>query len=277
MANKNPQRKKPETLEEYLNIRRSVTSGRTDYLSERYKKSLKKALGLRKDGNNEMDFIEEYGVSIGKYSLKTWIKRNPWLRNGRPSTQAIKWLFREVLKNPTKYQYRKQNMFVGGLFSFEYKNPKYKGSKRLPWFDKYPLVLSLGPIVTNQGVRNMGFNLHLLPPKVRIVVLVKTFEIYKRLYRYQIFFKRDRPVPIKYQTITKMLAPYGVMFALRMYIPKRQRAVIHFPYREWHKAVFVPSRGYDSIKAGNLIREWNKYIRKLGYATRSNIDWESKI
>ena len=272
-----PKRKKPETLEEYLNIRRSTTSGRTDYLSEKYKKSLKSALGLNKRGNQELDFLEEYGVSIGKYSLKTWIRRNPWLKGGRPSTKAVKWLFQEVFKNPSKYRYRRNNMFVGGLFTFEYKNPKLKGTKQLPWFDKYPLVLSLGPIVTNNGIRNMGFNLHLLPPKVRIVVLVKVFEIYKRSYRYQIFFKRDRPVPIQYKTITKLLAPYGVLFALRMYIPARQRVIVHFPYREWHKAVFIPSRSYDGIKAAKLIQEWNKYVRKNGYATRSNIDWETKI
>ena len=73
-------------------------------------------------------------------------------------------------------------MEAGNLFSFEYKSPKYAGTSVLPWFDKYPLVLSLGPVVTNLGVRNIGFNLHLLPAKIRIIVVCKIFDLYKKPY-----------------------------------------------------------------------------------------------
>jgi len=270
-------RRRPETLEEYLNIKRSMTTGKTDYLASRYQKSLKKALGLRDDATSELDFLERHNVSIGKYSLRTWIKKNPWLQHGRPATQAIKWLFREVFRNPNKYRYRQRAMHSGGLFIFEYKNPKFKDTPKLPWFDKYPLVLSLGPKVTNEGIRNIGFNLHLLPPKIRIVVLVKIFELHKRLYRYRIFMRNDKPVQLNYELIKKVLKPYGVLFSIRMYIPYRQRSVVHFPYRDWYKAVFIPSRGYDGIRAQKLIKEWNKYVRGLGFATSARLDWKSKI
>lgn len=270
-------RKKPSTLSEYLAIRKKMITGSTDYTTQRYRKSLKAAMGISDKGEKELKFIEDNDISIGKYSLRTRIRKNPWLVKGRPAAGAIKWLFSEVFKDPRTYHYRKLNMGVGQLFTFEYKNPKFKGTKQLPWFDKYPLVLSLGPIVTNNGIRNLGFNLHLLPPKIRIIVLVKVFEIYKRYYRYQIFFGREKPVQINYKVITKTLAPYGANFAVRMYIPRRQRVVILFPYRDWHKAIFIPSRGYDSIKAYKLISEWTKYIRKLGYATSPKTDWNSKI
>jgi len=270
-------RKKPTTLSEYLKLRKSQLQGKTDYVTEKYKKSLRKALGKNKDGDNELDFIEKNNISIGKYSLRTRIKKNPWLVKGRPASSAIKWLVREVFKDATKYRYRKLLMESGNLFTFEYKNPKLKGTKALPWFDKFPLVLSLGPIATQNGPRNMGFNLHLLPPKIRIICLVKVFEIYKRFYRYNVFFDKNKPVNISYKVITRTLAPYGAMFAVRMYIPRRQRVVVKFPIRDWHKAIFIPSRGYDSIRAAQLIKEWNKYVRKMGYSTSHRTDWTNKI
>lgn len=245
-----------------------------DIYKEKYRESLKAAEAEFED---EFELLDKLGRRIGKYSLRTRIKNNPWVKTGRPSSKAISWLYKEVFKDPKTYRYRQNAMFSGGLFTFEYFNPKFKGTKHLPWFDRYPLVLSLGPVVTKNGVRNLGFNLHLLPPRVRIVVICQVFELYKVLYRYNIFFSKTRPVNIKYEYIMKSCLKYGAGFSVRMYIPQRQQAVVLFPYTDWHRAVFLPSRGYDSIKASKLIQEWSKYVRKLGYSTSKNIDWKSTI
>jgi hypothetical protein len=131
--------------------------------------------------------------------------------------------------------------------------------------------------VTNQGLRNLGFNLHLLPPKIRIIVLCGIFELYKRLYRYQVFLKQDKPVQIYYQQIIKILEKYGVKFCVRMYIPNRMNQIVRFPIKEWHKAIFIPSRGYDSIRANKLTEEWKKYCRKNHHPAMENINWKSVI
>lgn len=263
-------RKKPITLEEYLQMKPKAR----EMYAERYQNSLKESKGEFKD---EEDLLRTTGMKIGKYSLKTRIKNNPWLKTGRPSQQAIKWLFQEVFKNPSLYQYRKNIMFSGGLFTFEYKNPKYKGTTQLPWFDKFPLVLSLGGVATNEGIRNVGFNLHLLPPKIRIIVICQVFDIYKTLYRYNIFFSKTKPVNINYKIIMKACNKYGASFAIRMYIPQRQRAVVLFPYTDWYRAIFIPSRSYEGIKAAKLIQEWQKYVRKLGFSTSARMNWNNKI
>lgn len=261
---------KPITLDELLNSQKDKKT----LLTERYQKSLGKAYG---DNANEEDHLTRFNIKTGKYSLRTRIRNNPWLKGGRPANKALHWLYSEVLKNPGQYRYKQNFMFSGGLFTFEYTNPKFKGTKQLEWFDKYPLVLSLGPVVTKQGIRNLGFNLHLLPPKVRIIVLCQIFELYKNLYRYQIFFKHDKPVTIKYQIIMKTMRRYGADFAVRMYIPSRQNSVVVFSYTDWYKAVFIPSRAYDSIKAYKLIQLWTKHIRKNKFSTSPNVDWNSKI
>jgi hypothetical protein len=243
-----------------------------DYYNEKYKKSLDDT-----KGNDPTKEIDDFKLNVGKFSLKTRIKNNPWLKSGIPASKAISWLFKEVFKNPGEYKYNKMYLNQGQLFTFQYFNPKYKNTKQLPWFDKYPLLLSLGPVVTKLGVRNLGFNLHLVPPKVRIAILCTIFEMYKKLYRYQIFYKRMGPVQIKYQYLVKPLVRYGAGFCIRMYIPKKQQQIVVFPYTDWHKAIFIPSRAYDGIRANKLIQEWRKYVRKLGFGTTPNIKWQTQI
>lgn len=239
---------------------------------EKNKKSIADAKG--KSPEKE---IEDLKLTVGKFSLRTRIRNNPWLKSGRPANKALEWLHKICFKQPEKYHYKKMLFAQGQLFTFEYFNPKYKNTKSLPWFDKYPLVLSLGPVVTKEGVRNIGFNLHLVPPKIRIIILATVFEIYKKLYRYQIFYKKQGPVQIKYEHLAKPLMKYGAGFCVRMYIPNRIRQIVIFPYNEWHNAIFIPSRSYDGIKATKLIQAWTKYVRNLGFSTRATINWDKNI
>lgn len=240
--------------------------------SQKYKTSLANARGTDTAENN----IEKLNVRTGYYSMRTRIIKNPWVER-RPASEATKWLFNHVFEKPSLYKYNKKLMYQGGLFMFDYENPKYKDTSVLPYFDKYPLVLSLGPVVTNEGPRNLGFNLHLLPPKIRIVVIASVFEIYKRLYRYQIFIKQESPVQIRYQQIVSALERYGVKFCVRMYIPNRMTQIVRFPIKEWHKAIFIPSRGYYGIKAAELTNTWKRFCRKNGFAGLENINWKSII
>ena len=269
--------RKIKTLDEFIREANQIVSKQTgietketraDVLKQKYRESLKAARG----NNQEAPF----GVRTGYYSLRTRIIKNPWLKNA-PYSKALKWLYSEVFKNPNTYRYNKILLQQGHLFIFEYKNPKYKGTSVLPWFDKYPLVLSLGPRVTSLGLRNIGINLHLLPPKIRIIVLCKVFDLYKRFYRYQIFLKIEQPVQIDYTTIVKRLEFVGVKFAIRMYIPQRQHQIVHFPYKSWYKAIFIPSRGYDGIMAAKLIREWKAYCKTNKLSISENIDWRSVV
>jgi hypothetical protein len=259
-------KKPPVNLQEYLNTDRKALH------KEKYKKSLNDAIG-----NDPTKEIDDLKLNVGKFSLRTRIRKNPWLLTGIPASKALSWLYKIVFKEPKIYRHNKLLLNQGQLFTFEYKNPKLKNTKQLPWFDKYPLVLSLGPIVTKQGVRNIGFNLHLVPPKVRIIILCKIFDMYKKLYRYQIFYKKQGPVQIKYKFLVKPLLIYGAGFCVRMYIPSRQRQIVIFPYIDWHKAIFLPSRGYDGIKATKLIQAWTKYVRSLGLGTTQNVNWNNHI
>lgn len=237
---------------------------KSDMYKSRYKKSLSDAHG--KDINLK-------GVKTGRYSLKKEIEK--YVREPKPSVRSMRWLYREVFKNPTDYRFTKKLLNQGMLYTFHYFNPKYKGTSVLPWFDKYPLVLSLGPVVTKEGIRNIGLNLHLLPPKVRIIVLCYIFEYHKKLYRYQIYYNKPiSAVPVSWQQLVKPLLKYGITFCIRMYIPNRMASIVQFKLEDWYRAVFVPSRAYDGIRAQQLIKEWKKHIKIYGYTTSPNVNWK---
>ena len=70
---------------------------------------------------------------------------------------------------------------------------------------------------------------------------------------------------------------YGADFAIRMYIPQRQKSIVIFPFEEWHNAVFLPSRGYDGIKAAKLVQAWRKHVRKNGGSLSQNINWLTHV
>ena len=243
-------------------------------LSEFYKEKYSKSLSESKATQNDEEIIDKFKLKLGNYTLKSHISRSPWLKSGRPASKAIKWLFQEVLKQPDKYRHNKMLLNQGNLYIFEYKNPKYADT--LEYWDKYPLVLALGPVTTNLGIRNIGFNLHLLPIKIRVQVLCLIFEFFKKLYRYQIFHNNEnKPVNIKYYYIVDKLEKYSVKFAVRMYIPTRQRQIVKFPYKEWHKAIFIPSRGYSRVRSVELLKKWRDYNRKNKYRTNPNMSWQS--
>lgn len=53
--------------------------------------------------------------------------------------------------------------------------------------------------------------------------------------------------------------------------------IVYFPFRDWSKAVFIPSLGYNSIRAAQLIKEWQKFCKREGYSTRVNVNWQSYV
>lgn len=243
-----------------------------DLYAIKYKKSLEDARASLLDQKT----IESLNIRTGYYSMRTRLKNNPWVRE-HPASKAYSWLFKTVFKHPEIYRYNRRLMYSGGMFTFNYRNPKYAGTSVLPWFDKFPLVISLGPHETNLGLRNLGFNMHLLPPKIRLIIMCSIFELHKRMYRFQVFMKQNKPVNVDYRLIIKNLERYGIKFCIRMYIPNRQTQIVCFPIKEWHKAIFIPSRGYDGIRARQLIKEWKDYNRKNGIHISENLDWKSNI
>ena len=139
--------RKVQKLEDLLEQNPTGPITQKDLYSLKYKESLRKARASKL----EEETIQKLNIRTGNYSLRYRILKSPWVSQ-RPASKAVSWMYKTVFQNPSIYRYNRRLMFQGGLFMFDYLNPKYAGTSVLPWFDKYPLVLSLGPKETNQAL-----------------------------------------------------------------------------------------------------------------------------
>lgn len=146
------------------------------------------------------------------------------------------------------------------LYMFNYDTPKYEDT--LDYFDTQPLVLVMGQKKTSKGIREIGINMHLLPPQVRKAVLFKVFTLYKMEYRNALKSGRPSKFNLDWQKIHRFTKSLGVDFAVRMYIPELRKNVIQFPHIEWERAIWIPSKGYSKITPVELEKEWKKFIHK---------------
>lgn len=202
-----------------------------------------------------------------KFSYDFWekINDNEIANSSNPAKTAVRWYRENYMRNPDRYVKRRM-VKTGTLVIFDYDNPKYKDTAQLPWFDTQPLVLVLTPFITkDERIRVLGINLHLLPPKIRRLVLYQAFLMYKSAYTSQLFTDKDTTqVTIEWQRVKNVLEKYGAGFAIRMYIPSRMTNVIEFTQDDWAKAVWIPSKGYHKITASKLEHEWKEFVKKQG-------------
>jgi len=118
---------------------------------------------------------------------------------------------------------------VGNMYMFFY-DPKHK--KTLPYYDKFPLIIMIGP--AEGGF--YGLNLHYLPPVLRAKVLDALLD--------------DQPVPKKY--IAPMIKHY-----LNTQV-KSRFALVDKP--EWEIATFLPTAQFEKLSAGQVYTRSRRMI-----------------
>jgi len=118
----------------------------------------------------------------------------------------------------------------GKMYMFFY-DPKHK--QTLPYYDKFPLIIMIGP--AEGGF--YGLNLHYLPPVLRAKVLDALLG--------------DQPVPKKY--IAPMIKHY-----LNSHV-KSRFALVDKP--EWEIATFLPTAQFEKLNAGQVYTRSRKMIK----------------
>lgn len=211
--------------------------------------------------------LEDEGIRTRKkvlnwktYDLWKEIENHEWLKSGRPDKFAIDW-YRNKISVDKDYHFKAALLRQGFLYTYNYDTPKYKDV--LDYFDTQPLVIAFGSIQTNEGLRDIGINLHLLPPRIRRIVIYKIFEIYRNSYKDQLFAKRSalKVVQVNWKQIAVPLFKYGAAFAIRMYIPELRRNTIEFKYEDWSSAIYIPSKKLSKITQTELENLWRKFVK----------------
>lgn len=202
---------------------------------------------------------------ISKIGYDFWdeMMNNEIALSAKPEDAAVVWYKTEYRNDPETWL-KKGFMKPGRLYMFDYKHPKNEDT--LAFWDKNPLVLSLGQFKTKAGlIRNIGINMHLLPPKVRRLVMFTVFTVFKSQYKRNLYADDPRDIPaIRWKTIEKVVRKFGTGFALRMYIPELQKHIIEFKTEDICKAIWIPSAGFVKTNPYKLDKAWKEYLKEHG-------------
>tara|TARA_R110000796_G_scaffold159388_10_gene276255 strand:- start:4635 stop:5243 length:609 start_codon:yes stop_codon:yes gene_type:complete len=163
--------------------------------------------------------------------------------------------------DPTVVFCENRMMQVGKLNQFTY-NPK--GKDTLDYYDKKPLVLSLGTVRKKKMIYEMGINLNFIPTPYKWYILETIQKTYSGFFLRQQDGRasnnayKQPQIMYRYRAIKALLSKYGFEFAIRMYIPSRKSKVYCINYNSWVNASFLSLEKFEGITYDEMIREFQK-------------------
>lgn len=183
--------------------------------------------------------------------FETKIFRKEEISNARKwFTEKIATLHGEAPKDTTMsdLRYRGKLPLEGKMIYYAYK-AKYDG--KLPYWDRYPLVIVIGE--NNKYIQ--GLNLHYLPPKLRVVFMKALMNTINN-------DDMDKSTKFKATTdILKSAAKYRYFKpCIKLYLKSQVRSnVMVIRPQMWHKAIYLPVANFKGATAAEV---WNDSRKK---------------
>lgn len=189
------------------------------------------------------DDILSAGVTSGRVPAQTQAARD-WYRGKakevsssavRPGEKLVRQFDRDRYKSP-------RSLRIGNMYMFVY-DPKNK--ETLPYYDRFPLIIAIGP--AKGGF--LGINFHYLPPKLRA-------KLMDALY--------DTATNDRFDETTRLRINYGILSAatkfkefkpcIKHYLGDHVRTrMVYIQPSEWDIALFLPTA---SFKGANKTKVW---------------------
>jgi hypothetical protein len=174
-----------------------------------------------------------------------------WYRASRDSTDDL-----SVVKMPQQKGY----LEPGKIHIFTY-NPKGKGV--LDYYDKKPVVISLGRVKEDNGnYYDLGLNLNFIPDPYKWYILNAIRKIYRYFYYGQMNGRNSgnallqARIKYKYGVLKQLLKKYGFSFAIRKYIPSRKSRVYVTSYESWINIAFLSIENFEGINYDDMIKKY---------------------
>lgn len=167
----------------------------------------------------EPDRIKQFRATLQAIEAMPAAKRN---------NKSIKW-FRETVEGIPRAKVATRPQ-VGRMYTYVY-DAKYK--KKLPYWDRFPLIIMLDVSATHQ----LGLNLHYIPPKARQVFIEKILHLLsQKNFGPKAYFK------INWQAVKRVP---GADKMIKMYIRSRiQGHMIEINPMYWANAVYLPTQQF---------------------------------
>lgn len=174
-----------------------------------------------------------------------------WYRAARNDTENL-----SVARAPKQKGY----LEPGKIHIFTY-NPKGKGV--LDYYDKKPVVISLGTVKEDNGnIYDLGINLNFIPVPYKWYILNMLREVYRDFYYSQMNGRRagdalmQARIKYKYNILKQLLRKYGMEFAIRKYIPSRKSRVYVCSYESWFNIAFLSIENFEGINYDDMIKKY---------------------
>lgn len=168
----------------------------------------------------------------------------------RKKAQTMRRVDRRALMQEEPMQLvNRQNPLIGSMNMFFY-DPK--GKDTLPYYDRFPLAIIIGP--AEKGF--YGLNLHYLPPILRAKFLDALLDItnnkkYDETTRFQMSYKM-----LQATSKTRYFKPCFKHY-LTQHVKSRLARV---PAPEWEIATFLPTASWEKTSAANVYKDSRKAI-----------------
>lgn len=168
----------------------------------------------------------------------------------RKKAQTMRRVDRRALMQEEPMQLvNRQNPLIGSMNMFFY-DPK--GKDTLPYYDRFPLAIIVGP--AEKGF--YGLNLHYLPPILRAKFLDALLDVtnnkkYDETTRFQMSYKM-----LQATSKTRYFKP-----CFKHYLTQHVRSrLARVPAPEWEIATFLPTASWEKSSAANVYKDSRKAI-----------------
>jgi len=175
---------------------------------------------------------------------------NSWFREARRDDNDF-----SVARAPEQKGY----LHAGKISIFTY-NPK--GKSVLDYYDKKPVVISLGQVKHKNRMYDLGINLNFIPVPYKWYILNTINKLYSGFFKQQMLGRNSgnailqRMVHYRYAVLKQILRQYKVSHAIRLYIPSRKSRVYITSYETWSRIAFLSIENFEGITYNEMIQKY---------------------
>lgn len=188
------------------------------------------------------------------------------MRGLKPAQEEARDWYLNTLKSTGDTSVRRtgEPFIPGKIYVFRYETPVTED--KLPWWDKNPVVLSLG----RKDGKDIGINLNLLPHTVRLNILDRIHEQYEPLIddtlNRNVINVSDQPgiISLNYNNAKRFLSRMGFTYAIRTYITTLRKNTGIVSYNEWRRVVLLDFIDVAKGSRGQARGGFSKHVKKKG-------------
>lgn len=194
-----------------------------------------------------------------------------YVRNNRGKNSAVKlsinW-YNTAVKSRADNSVQKLNLTddfrKGKMYRFTY-NATTEGLK---YFDKNPLIISLGKSKFKNSVCETGLNLNLLPYNVKINFLSQLYNSYETFINREIIGSNannaigQKSLSFSRDNIMKLIKYYNTSYAVRNYLDENRSSTSIISYENWYRGVLIEEFDFYGFTINKVYNDYYTYTKK---------------